>query len=128
LAEGVDPWRELLALARDEAVPGRVRKSAVFWVGQAVSERATLGLSELVEDDDVDLDARETAVFALSQRPDAEAVPALIDIARSSGSGSRAIRGRWSGSSRCCCGTTEPGGTAGDARRAGFATSVRVRA
>jgi len=84
LAEGVDPWRELLALARDEAVPGRVRKSAVFWVGQAVSERATLGLSELVEDDDVDLDARETAVFALSQRPDAEAVPALIDIARSS--------------------------------------------
>src|SRR5690606_2227582 len=63
---------EFLALARDEAVPGRVRKSAVFWVGQAVSERATLGLSELVEDDDVDLDARETAVFALSQRPDAE--------------------------------------------------------
>src|SRR5690606_23765828 len=75
---------ELLALARDEAVPGRVRKRAAFWVGQAVSERATLGLGELVEDDDVGLDARDTAAVALWQRPPAAAGPPLSDIARSS--------------------------------------------
>lgn len=84
LADGVEPWRELLGLARAEDASRKARKSAVFWVGQAVGERVTEGLVELVGDDDVDMEARETAVFALSQRSDAEAVPALIEIARSS--------------------------------------------
>lgn len=84
LAEGVEPWRELLALARDARALSDVRKSAVFWVGQAVEERATAGLTDLVDDDDADMEARETAVFALSQRPNDQAVPALLEIAQSS--------------------------------------------
>ncbi len=84
LAEGVDPWRDLLALARDGGATPKTRNSAVFWVGQAVSDRATAGLAELVGDDDADLEARETAVFALSQRRDAEAVPALLEVAQAS--------------------------------------------
>lgn len=84
LAEGAEPWRELLALARDERATSKVRKSAVFWVGQAVEERATAGLTDLIGDDDADMEARESAVFALSQRPNDQAVPALIDIAKTS--------------------------------------------
>ena len=37
----------------------------------------------LVDDNDADLEVREQAVFALSQRPRDEGVPALISIARS---------------------------------------------
>ena len=84
LAEGADPWRDLLALARDDGAPRKTRTSAVFWVGQAVSDRATAGLVELVSDDDADMEARETAVFALSQRPDSEAVSALLEVAKAS--------------------------------------------
>lgn len=84
LGRGVEPWRELLQLARDGNAGTRARRSAVFWVGQAAEERATDGLRALVDDDDVDLEAREAAVFALSQRPNDETVPALIEIVRTS--------------------------------------------
>jgi hypothetical protein len=84
LGQGVDPWPEMLEIARDESVAQRVRKSAVFWVGQAAGERATEGLRGVVDDASTDVEVRESAVFALSQRPDDEAVPALIQIARTS--------------------------------------------
>jgi HEAT repeat protein len=48
----------------------------------AAGEAATKGLSDLVEDRTGDRDVREQAVFALSQRPHDEGVPALIRIAR----------------------------------------------
>ncbi len=84
LGEDVEPWPELLRIARDDAVERRVRKAAVFWVGQAAGERATAGLRDVVDDDAGDVEVRESAVFALSQRPAEEAVPALIEIARTS--------------------------------------------
>ncbi|PYP59810.1 MAG: hypothetical protein DMD44_03625 [Gemmatimonadetes bacterium] len=83
LADSVTPWPDLLRLARLTTVPGKTRRSAVFWLGQAAGEAATRGLTELVDDSSVDLEVKESAVFALSQLRRDEGVPALIRIARS---------------------------------------------
>ena len=45
-------------------------------------DAATKGLTDLVDDGNADRDVRESAVFALSQRPHEEGVPALIRIVR----------------------------------------------
>lgn len=84
LADSASPtvWRDLLRMARDANVSRKVRRSAVFWVGQAASDAATRGLTELVDDRAADREVREQAVFALSQRPREEGVPALIRIAK----------------------------------------------
>jgi HEAT repeat protein len=63
-------------------VPDETRKAAVFWVGQAASRKAVEGLEALVDDDTADLALRERAVFSLSQQRDAQAVPALIRLAK----------------------------------------------
>ena len=81
LADSVTTWPDLLRLARDPDVPGATRRSAVFWVSQAAEEAATRGLDSLAADGAVDREVREQAVFALSQRPRDEGVPALIRIA-----------------------------------------------
>ncbi len=82
LADSVIVWPTLLNLARDERVPRQSRRQAVFWLGQAAGDAATSGLTGLVDDSDVDREVKEHAVFALSQQPRAEGVPALIHIAR----------------------------------------------
>lgn len=82
LAEGAEPWRRLLTLAKNEDRPRAVRNDAVFWVGQGAAEAATRGLQEIVDDPNGDREVRKSAVFALSQRPKDEAVPALIRIAK----------------------------------------------
>ena len=55
----------------------------MFWLGQAATDKAVIGLTDIVDDEDGDIRLREHAVFALSQRPADEAVPALIRIALS---------------------------------------------
>jgi hypothetical protein len=82
LADSVTVWPDLLRIARDGRVSRRTRRQAVFWLGQAAGQAATRGLTELVDDRAADRDVREQAVFALSQRPHDEGVPALIRIAR----------------------------------------------
>jgi hypothetical protein len=82
LADSVTIWPDLLAIARDRAVRAATRKQAVFWLGQAAEEAATASLDSLAAGNDEDLEVREAAVFALSQRPRDEGVPALIRIAR----------------------------------------------
>jgi hypothetical protein len=82
LADSVTVWPDLLRIARDAHVSRRTRRQAVFWLGQAAGEAATRGLTDLVDDRATDRDVREQAVFALSQRPRDEGVPALIRIAR----------------------------------------------
>jgi hypothetical protein len=82
IADSVTVWPDLLRLAKNTRVSHRARRSAVFWLGQAAGEAATKGLSDLVEDRTGDREVREQAVFALSQRPHDEGVPALIRIAR----------------------------------------------
>ena len=81
LADSVTTWPDLLRLARNSDVPAGTRRSAVFWVSQAAEEAATRGLDSLTGDGGVDREVREQAVFALSQRPKDEGVPALIRIA-----------------------------------------------
>ena len=83
LADSATTWPELLRMARDRGVPEQTRRSAVFWVSQAAEAAATRGLDELVGEDATDREVRESAVFALSQRPREEGVPVLIRIAQS---------------------------------------------
>lgn len=82
LADSVTVWPDLLRIAKNERISRRTRRQAVFWLGQAAGDAATKGLSDLVDDNSADRDVREQAVFALSQRPKDEGVPALIRIAR----------------------------------------------
>jgi hypothetical protein len=83
LADSADVWPALMRIARNPDVPRDTRNNSVFWLGQAAGEAATAGLTSLVDDNSVDRDVREHAVFALSQRPKDESVPALIKVARS---------------------------------------------
>jgi hypothetical protein len=82
LADSVQVWPDLIKIAKNPHVDTDVRKSAVFWVGQAAAAAATAGLVEVVGDAAVNRDVRESAVFALSQRPNGEGVPALLATAR----------------------------------------------
>jgi hypothetical protein len=82
IADSADIWPALLKIARNPDVPRGTRSQSVFWLGQAAGEAATRGLNDIVVDNSVDREVREQAVFALSQRPPDEGVPALIAVAR----------------------------------------------
>ncbi len=83
LADSVTLWPRLMRMARDESRAREPRRQAVFWLSQAAGDAATAGLDTLVGDARLDREVREHAVFALSQRPKDEGVPALLRIARS---------------------------------------------
>jgi len=82
LADSADIWPALIKIARNADVPRTTRTASVFWLGQAAGDAATRGLNDIVGDNAVDREVRESAVFALSQRPRDEGVPALIAVAR----------------------------------------------
>lgn len=81
-ADSANIWPALIRIARNSDLPRGTRTQAVFWVGQAAGEAATANLNSIVGDNSVDREVRESAVFALSQRPRDEGVPALISVAR----------------------------------------------
>lgn len=83
IADSVEVWPRLLAIAKDEARERGVRTQAILWVSQAAGEKATQGLAEVVGDAAADQEVRLSAVFALSQRR-TDGVPALLAIARTS--------------------------------------------
>jgi hypothetical protein len=85
LADSTTIWPDLLRIARNDRISRKVRRSAVFWLGQAAGDAATRGLTDLIDDGGVDRDVKESAVFALSQRPREEGVPALLRIAKGNG-------------------------------------------
>jgi hypothetical protein len=87
LADAEEIWRDFLELARDRGVDEDARTSALFWVGQEAAAAVTEGLAGVALDEDEDQDVREAAVFALSQRPNDEAVPILMEIARTARQG-----------------------------------------
>ena len=87
LADSAVVWPDLLRLARRTDLPLETRRQAVFWLGQAAGEAAARGLDSITTDERGDLEVRKQAVFALSQRPADEGVPALIRVARTSPSG-----------------------------------------
>jgi HEAT repeat protein len=82
MADSAEIWPALIRLARNDDLPRSTRTQSVFWLGQAAGEAATRNLSSIVLDNSVDREVRESAVFALSQRPREEGVPALISVAR----------------------------------------------
>lgn len=79
-----DIWPGLFAIARDRKLNDEVRSSALFWIGQEAGERAVGELVGVAEADDEESDVRESAVFALSQRPSEESIPVLTRLARTS--------------------------------------------
>ena len=82
VADSANIWPALIKIARNPDLPRNTRTQSVFWLGQAAGEVATANLNSLVGDNSVDREVREQAVFALSQRPRDEAIPALISVAR----------------------------------------------
>jgi hypothetical protein len=84
LADSVTIWPSLLRLARSDRLPDERRRSAIFWLGQAAGAAVDRALDSLAGDERGDLEVRKQAVFALSQRSSAEAIPALIRVARTS--------------------------------------------
>lgn len=84
LADSAVVWPTLLRMARRTDLPLETRRKAVFWLGQAAGAAAARGLDSLAGDGGGELEVRKEAVFALSQRPADEGVPALIRIARTS--------------------------------------------
>jgi hypothetical protein len=82
IADSADIWPALIKIARNPDLPRGTRTQSVFWVGQAAGDAATANLKDIVVDDGIDREVREQAVFALSQRPREEGVPALIAVAR----------------------------------------------
>lgn len=81
ITEGFDDWQPLLEIARDEGRPDDLRESAIFWLGQGAGDVATEGLTALVEDDDVELELREHAIFSLSQQGIDRAFGPLSNVA-----------------------------------------------
>ena len=82
MADSSNIWPALIKLARNADLPRSTRTQSVFWLGQAAGDAATANLKDIVLDNSVDREVRESAVFALSQRPREEGVPALISVAR----------------------------------------------
>ena len=84
LARDVVIWPSLLAIARNSSVHTDAREASVFWLGQMAGEKATEGLATLVDDDDVEMEVRRAAVFALSQQETDQSVGQLLEIAKTS--------------------------------------------
>ena len=71
----------LIKVAQTE--PDReVRKTALFWLGQKAGQQSLQGLRDVTDSSDADTETQIQAVFAISQRPQSEAVPLLINLAK----------------------------------------------
>ena len=81
LADAGEIWPRLLQLARNRELPRDARNNAVFWLGQEATTAATNGLRELIDSQE-EIEIREQAVFALSQRPADESITALIALVK----------------------------------------------
>jgi HEAT repeats len=80
IADAPDPWPLLLRIARDDNRPRDIRRNALTWLANGVTSH--LGIADERDDSEED-QMRTQAVFVLSQRPKAESVPELIELARS---------------------------------------------
>ncbi|HUP89138.1 MAG TPA: HEAT repeat domain-containing protein [Longimicrobiales bacterium] len=82
LADSVEPYPELLRIARNDRIPGKIRKDAIFWLGQAAGDKVAGDLKNLTTDGDTEV--KKSAVFALSQIRGEASVNALIEVAKTS--------------------------------------------
>jgi len=81
LADAGEVWPDLMVIAKDRSVGSGIRRSALFWIGQAAGDVVARDLREVATEADEDQEIRDAAVFALSQRPPDEGVPALMELA-----------------------------------------------
>jgi hypothetical protein len=82
IADSAEVWPRLVTLARNGNLAANMRKSAVFWLGQAAGDKAVEELGSLVTAENEDREVQESAVFALSQLDREAGVPKLIEVAR----------------------------------------------
>jgi len=82
IAGDAEIWPELLDMARDRSLNTRTRQAALHWLGRRAARQAVAGLGGIIRDRTEDDEIRETAVFALSQLPDDQAIPLLIEVVR----------------------------------------------
>ena len=80
LAAAPPPWARVLRIARAEDRPRKVRRQATDWLAAGAGEAVVGGDGDPPRD--TEREVRESAVFALSQRPRSESVPALLKVAR----------------------------------------------
>ncbi len=59
-----------------------LRQQAIHWLGQKAGERVLEGLRDIANSSDADTDVQLQVVHAISRRPAGEAVPLLIQLAR----------------------------------------------
>ena len=59
-----------------------LRQQAIHWLGQKAGERSLAALRDIANSSDADTDVQLQVVHAISQRPANEAVPLLIQLAR----------------------------------------------
>jgi HEAT repeat protein len=78
LADSVDVWRDLLALARDEDRPQDVRRSSMFWLGAVAPAEAVNPIDAIARDSRERREMREGALSVLGEIDDGAGVPALI--------------------------------------------------
>jgi HEAT repeat protein len=60
----------------------QLRQQAIHWLGQKAGERSLAALRDMANSSDADTDVQVQVVHAISQRPAGEAVPLLIQLAR----------------------------------------------
>lgn len=80
LIDSLDVSAALLRVVKDESRPSEVRSSALNWIGEVVGERVASTLDSIAYEAG-DREVRKQAIFAMSRRPAAEAVPALLKMA-----------------------------------------------
>jgi len=89
VADSTTVWQRLLGIATDTGRATRsTRRNALFWVGRFASAKVTGHGEDIAAaaddgDDDDREDARDAAVFALSQLRGKQGVEPLLEVARS---------------------------------------------
>jgi hypothetical protein len=77
-----DAITTLVSVARDDKSP-KVRGQALFWVAQRAESRISEDAIRRAIESDPETQVKKRAVFALTQMPNGNGVPMLIDVARS---------------------------------------------
>jgi len=81
-ARDADVSEPVARAVRDRNLGSDVRRSAVFWAGQLAADNMAGALMDVIDDESEDQSLRDHAIFALSQRPDHESVPLLMELAQ----------------------------------------------
>ena len=82
VADSVDIWRQLLGLARNDALPSDVRSSALYWMSGVAPAEAVDPLTRLARSGSESRTLREGVVMTLAQLRDGAGVPSLIEMTR----------------------------------------------